>query len=161
MDSKLKASQAEKVRRRATTQLARLGFVRGKTSFWVREAGPVIEFVHLHLFSFAPAFRVHAGIRVLNNDFTAAALNGPYSADNALPKFDETEESVTACAFNIGVFCENVIEPWFAHWHDRQALIDSNATPLNESERAGLRAALTGEANPTDEQLSRRLLGVA
>jgi hypothetical protein len=79
MDTVTKRRAAEKVRRAVTKHLSASGFVRGKSTFWARPRGHVIEFVHLHLFTFEPAFRAHCGIRVLNDDFVAAALNGPDS----------------------------------------------------------------------------------
>ena len=79
MDVIAKRRGAERVRRLLGTKLRPLGFVRGKTSFWARPQGHVIEFLHLHLFTFTPAFRAHAGIRVVNDTSAAAALNGPTS----------------------------------------------------------------------------------
>jgi hypothetical protein len=78
METITKRSAAERVRRSVTSKLQALAFIRGKTSFWARPQTHVIEFLHLHLFTFAPAFRVHTGIRVLNDAFVAAALNGPH-----------------------------------------------------------------------------------
>src|SRR5437879_7962139 len=102
MDSKRKRALGEKVRRLVAVQLQALGFERTKTSFWTRSAGPVIEFIHLHLFSYAPKFRVHTGIRVLESSFDAIGLNGLTSSpDSLLPEFRETEEQLAECAAGI------------------------------------------------------------
>jgi hypothetical protein len=69
------------VRRRLERALAPFGFRRTKTTFWTRPRELVIEVVHLPLFTFAPAFRVHLGVPVLNDAFDAPALNGPCSHD--------------------------------------------------------------------------------
>jgi hypothetical protein len=161
MDAKHKRSQAEKVRRQVTHQLQGLGFRRTKTSFWTRLQGPVIEFVHLHLFSFMPAFRVHPGIRVLNDGFEAPALNGPASADSKAPTFDASQSSILACASSIRCYCEEVAEPWFTRWRDPQFLLAASDSPLDPDARAALRAALVGSADQKRERKSRIILGVA
>jgi hypothetical protein len=81
MEPKAKRQSAERVRREFTSRASALGFSRAKKSFWIRVQIHTIEFIHLHLFSFMPAFRVHFGIRVLNDTFDAPALNGPSSGD--------------------------------------------------------------------------------
>jgi hypothetical protein len=73
MDSKAKRRLAEVIRRRFTDGLTPTGFLRTKPAFWVRPKVHCLEFVHLHLFTFAPSFRVHFGVRVLNDTFPAAA----------------------------------------------------------------------------------------
>lgn len=161
MDAKLKRSQAEKVRRLVTHQLRDLGFRRTKTSFWTRPRGPVIEFVHLHLFSFKPAFRIHPGIRVLNDSFDAPALNGPASPDSDAPTFDASASSVVACASSIRRVCEEVAEPWFTRWRDFQSLVDDAESPLAPDARVALQAAVAGSTDRRRERRSRILLGVA
>jgi hypothetical protein len=67
-----------------TAQIAPLGFARTKKMIWTRRHPLIVEFIHLHRGGSsygAPAnasvdLRVHFGIRVLNDDFEAAALNG-------------------------------------------------------------------------------------
>ncbi len=59
--------------------MAPLGFEAGGTVFFIRRREWVAEFIHLHEYSFAPGYRIHLGIRVLNDAFAALALNGPDS----------------------------------------------------------------------------------
>jgi hypothetical protein len=155
--SKEKRSLAEKVRRRFSHEAARLGFHRGRTSFWYRERGHVIHFIHLHLFSFCPAFRVHLGIRALNDSFDAAALNGPSTPDHLSPSF---EESVEECVRGIHHFCEATGEPWFGSW-PATALATDGRSPLSPNARLALAEALEGRADGERAALSRSLLGAA
>ena len=79
----------------------------------------IIEFVHLHLYTFAPSFRVHVGIRVLNDPFEAAALNGPDSHGMGFRlEFDAVDSAVDECASEIARYCKEVGELWFARWRD-------------------------------------------
>jgi hypothetical protein len=61
----IERSNAGKVLRRFAKQLLPLGY-RRKSTFFAREAGHIIQFLHLHKFSFGPNFRMHVCIRVLN-----------------------------------------------------------------------------------------------
>src|SRR6187399_1594021 len=77
MDASIKRSLAEEVRRQTTKYLHTLDFARTKSGFWTRPSELFVDFVHLHLYSFAPEFRVHIGSQVLNDPFEAIALDGP------------------------------------------------------------------------------------
>ena len=59
----------------------------------------VVEFAHLHKYSFKPGFRVHLGLRVVNDTFEACALNGP--TQNSGFDFTSAEASVETCADRI------------------------------------------------------------
>lgn len=159
MDPAQKRAHAEKVRRRVAYLLRPLGFDRTRPSFWTRSRPSVIEFLHLHLFSFAPQFRVHAGIRVLESDFDAIHLNGITSSpDNLLPAFELTEESVSACAKSVAAWCMGNAEPWFAAWQDEYQLRTAAGSPLTPDDRRAL--AHRGEGESSNVRRSRRLLGV-
>jgi hypothetical protein len=165
MDSRAKRRLAEVIRRRFTGHLTATGFLRTKPTFWVRPKVHRLEFVHLHLFTFGPSFRVHFGVRVLNDTFPAAALNGLSSADGFYGprrefvfKFSEREESLEACAADLARCVTTVGLPWFARLFDTEALL-SSTSPLGPDARAALRKALAGEARPEVEAASRRILG--
>jgi len=127
----------------------------------------VIEFVHLHLFSFEPAFRAHAGIRVLNDTFDAPALNGPTTDDFKTNgrwtyslEFGAEEGSVARCVDEIARFCSEVAEPWFERFVGPRILLASES-PLNERERANLERSFKGLADTETVRSSKKLLGVA
>lgn len=161
LEGKDKRSRAEKVRRRVTARLLEIGFQRTRTTFWTRPREVVIEFMHLHLFSFEPGFRAHLGIRVLNDPFDAAALNGPSSwEDGRRLAFEESEESLDRCSEEIEQFCRTVGESWFARWRDPRKLIGSRRSPLSEEARRGLERQLLGKADPGMVEASRAILGI-
>jgi hypothetical protein len=170
MEPKSKRRFAEAVRRQLSVSLIPIGFRRARTTFWIRPREHVIEFMHLHLFSFAPAFRVHLGIRVLNDSFSAAALNGLSSHDGWYGvagsreysfDFDESAQSQFTCASELARFCLNVGEPWFERFRDFSLLLSAQGSPLNISARGALVDALRGQANSANVHASRTLLGVA
>lgn len=155
------------MRRAVTKNLSVSGFVRGKSTFWARPREHVIEFLHLHLFTFAPSFRAHCGIRVLNDDFAAAALNGPDSdrcwSDGRRTyslEFTEDGERIARCAAEIARFCAEVAVPWFERFAGPRILLASES-PLNERARLNLERSFRGLANPETVQFSKGLLGVA
>ena len=85
-EKKQESRNAQKVARLLATKLKSLGFQRTKTSIFTRSKAHVLEFVHIHKFTFAPSFRVHFGIRVRTDDFPGAHLNGPSSDAMADPE---------------------------------------------------------------------------
>lgn len=163
MEPREKRNLAAKVHRLLTKQLAPHGYARGKSTFWSRQNEHVVEFIHIHLFSFAPAFRVHCGVRVLNSAFEAIALNGVHS-DEQRPRvameFSTTPESLNECVANIAQYCTTACEAWFNEFKTIESLL-SEVSPLSNDDRAALKGALAGHSNPSYVQHSRELLGVA
>lgn len=93
----------------------------------MRVAGDYVEFIHLHKFTFTSGFRVHCGVRALDDPTPHAALNGPDSdlvatrfPNPLLPRrrytfsFDKSEKSIHRCAESMFDFCKRIGEPWFA-----------------------------------------------
>jgi hypothetical protein len=168
VDRRTKSKRAEIIRRALTKALAPFGFRRTKSTFWTRDHEHVAEFIHLHLFSFAPAFRVHLGVRVLNDSFDAAALNGLSSNDGWYGKrkeyvftFDEGSESVAECSAFLARFCREVAEPWFAKFPAPDVLLRSTNSPLTGREKERLRLAMSGRGDIQSVRLSRSILGLA
>jgi hypothetical protein len=167
MDIKTKRRLAERVRRALTMRLKEQGFVRGKPTFWVRPREHVIEFVHLHLYTFDPAFRAHLGIRALNDKRDGIALNGPTDGESGQcgkPKynfdFSEEDSSIIRCTEEIARFCSEVGEPWFHLFANPKDLL-ATELPLIGPSQADFAEAIQGHSNAEATQLSRRLLGVA
>lgn len=154
-------SNAGKVLRRVAKQLKTLGFVR-KSTFFARERGHLIQFLHVHKFSFGPCFRVHACLRVLNDSRPHQALNGISSDDHAHYRmsieFQNDEASVNRCAEEMISYVEQVAEPWF-NQQTYSALL-SASSPLYPEERQALTAALRGEFNQANIAHSRSLFGL-
>jgi hypothetical protein len=162
MENKLKQSQTEKIRRQLTKALRTVGFERSKTTFWTRSGDVTADFIHLHLFSFSPAFRIHLGIRVLNDPFEAAALNGPNSDEDRSFRleFNSSEESIITCCEEILRYINLVALPWFQKWQDPSELVESPGSPLKQRDRDALIMALNGHADTTNVKRSRSLLGL-
>jgi hypothetical protein len=162
VDKAIERAGHREVLRRVGTLLAPLGLQRRKTTFFVRCRAWVAEFVHLHKYRSAPAYRVHLGIRVLNDTFSALALNGPHSVNGspyALAN-GRDEASTQRCAEEVYRWCLEVGEPWFQQFRDLSALLTEAASPLRDEEKARLRLALTGAADLGCVEASRRLLGL-
>jgi len=162
MDPKTKRRSAEQVRKLVLRPWANPDFRRGRSTFWIREHEHTIDFMHLHLFRASPAFRVHFGIRVLNDPFPAPALNGPHSDaySNLYLDFSDNLNHVNRCAGEIGAFCVTVGEPWFHKWSQPSDLLSAES-PLDHQAKEALRQALAGASDPECVQASRRLLGAA
>jgi hypothetical protein len=158
MEKRVERSNHGKVMRRVAGFVAPLGFRRAKSTFFVRRHDLVIEFIHLHKYSFTPAYRVHLGVRVLNDLFPACALNGPNShpftccgspnGSQYTLDFGPDQASVERCSAEIHRWCIEVGMPWFNQFHDPQVLLSDAASPLGENEKARLRLAMGGESDP-------------
>lgn len=163
MDTKRKQATAERVRRLATKLLREHGLERTRPSFWTRPREYAVEFVHLHLYTFAPAFRVHVGIRVLQDPFEAPALNGPDSHGSgwsARLEFSDSDNDVRRCAEAIARYCVEVGEPWWARWRSLATLL-SDRSPVGAEARAALQQALAGNDSPLQVAQSMKLLGLS
>ena len=77
MEKSVERSCHEKVLRVVVSRLVPLGFRRAKSTIYFRRQKWAIEFIHLHKYRSGPSYRIHLGIRVLNDVFPSPALNGP------------------------------------------------------------------------------------
>ena len=157
MDGSAKRSGAGKVKRRLDRQLSALDFKRTKPTFWTRPNALAIEFVHLHLYTFAAAFRVHCGVRTLDDPFEAIALNGPASdgASGNTFSFDTSESSQQRCADLISAYVHSQ-ERWFM---DQRIQPDSAGSVLS-GQHAALERPSSGQVSLEDRARSERLLGL-
>ena len=151
-------SNAGKVLRRVAKQLRTIGFSR-KSTFFSRESGHLIQFLHVHKFSFGPCFRVHACLRVLNDSKSHLVLNGISSDDDAHYRmsieYGSDEASLSKCAEEMISYVSQVAEPWFLA-QSYSALL-GGTSPLYPHEREALSAALRGESDESHIALSRSL----
>lgn len=165
LDAVVKRRLAEQVRREFDRRIGSAGFVRSKPTFWVRPRLHVVEFIHLHLYKFGPCFRAHLGIRVLNDDFVAPALNGPDSHScwtNGKPDYplDFDDAKIGECVGGLFAFYTNIGAPWFERFGSPESLLKAES-PLRDSERTHLEKSLRGAGDSSSITLSKRLLGVA
>lgn len=167
MDKKLERSCHGKVLRMVAKLLAPLGFRRAKMTFFFRRQQWVFEFIHLHKYRAGPWYRVHLGIRVLNDVIPAAALNGPDSHPyTCTPSpngsqyhldFLPDQASIEKCSAEIYRWCFEVGEPWFNRFRDPHILLSDLTSPLHEDEKARLQLALDGNSDVEAVRLSKLL----
>jgi hypothetical protein len=169
MDKKLERANKDKVLRHVAKRLSELGFNRSKPTFFTRMSGPVVEFVHLHKFTFAAEFRAHLGIRIVNESSAAVGLNGPSSdeiADENTQKrkynfsYAESTESVNGCGEKIFAFIMEFAEPWFERWDERPILVTASDSPLHSEGKTALQSALIGRYESCDTVVTKELLGI-
>jgi len=171
MDKKIERSNKDKILRRLAKQLKDNDFKRTKPTFYVREIGNLIEFIHIHKYSFSPSFRVHICVRVLNDPRDFIALLGIDSAAYGKPdspsgkkynfSYHVADETIDRCVNNIYEFINEVAEPWYAKWHDNSALIHSVESPLPTEDKGALKSAIEGIINEENVANSRFLLKIA
>ena len=154
MDSSAKRSAAGKVKRRLDRQLSSLGFKRTKPTFWTRPNALTIEFVHLHLYTFAASFRVHCGTRIWDDPFEAIALNGPSSDDAPGNRFsfDTSESSQQQCAELISAYVHSQ-EPWFI---EQRGQLDG----AQSGGRTALEQPFSSQASQENQARTEKLLGL-
>jgi len=162
---------AQKVLRRLARKLRPMGFERTKPTYFIRPRPLIAEFVHVHKYSFAPAFRVHFGIRVRNDDFDSAALNGPHFSHRVDPEspglfsgleFTPDIESIEACANDLARLVASDGIRWFdSHCNPDVLLSPTLLSPLTPSAIAGLARALVNPAEVVTSPATRAVLNVA
>ena len=159
-----------------TQRVAPLNFTRSKRMFWTRLRFHTVDFVHIHPggssygnpINYSVDFRAHLGIRVLNDSFPAPSLNGPCSDDlgSMLPfhyhlRFNAKSGSTyERCLDDLVRFLLEQGEPWFRRFCTAEALLNFEDSPLQDSEKQGLREATAGQTNPKVVSKSLALLGI-
>src|SRR5688500_5506426 len=128
----------ERACRDFTARVEPLGFRRTLKMFWTRRHPFTVDFIHFHRrgSTYGAArtasvdIRVHFGIRILNDDFIAAAPNGPYSDDGTIRtgryhlRFNaETGSTYDRCVDDLARFVVEQGEPWFQRWRSVEALL--------------------------------------
>ena len=169
-EKKQESRDAKKVVRLLAKKLKATGFQRTKTSFFTRANQYVLEFVHIHKYSFAPSFRIHFGVRVRTDDFPGAHLNGPSSDAIANPDipnhrrysfdFDSDQASWELCAESMYqcVLAEGL--DWFASIHNPTLLL-SPQSPLAPNAREALRREIENPSNVLTSEVTQRVLNAA
>jgi len=165
-ERKQESRNARKVLRLLEVKLTSLGFQRTKPTVFTRRGQYVVEFVHVHKFTFGPSFRVHFGVRVRTDDFPANHLNGPASdaiADPESPgrrlyrfEFTPNEVSWESCAEAMHQCVRTDGLRWFASVTDPVTLL-SPGSPLTPNAKAALKRELE---QPSSVQVSAATLRV-
>jgi len=169
-EKKQESRNAQKVLRLLANKLKLLGFERTKPSFFTRPSTLAIEFVHVHKFTFGPAFRLHFGIRVRNDEFPAAALNGPSSDTLLNPttpgrayRFSYTPDvqAFDPCADAMAKLVAIEGIQWFESMRNPAILLSPTHSPLSPSLIAAFERALTNPLEAVSSAATRRALNAA
>jgi hypothetical protein len=142
-EKKQESRDAQKVLRLLAMKLKPLGFERTRPTFFVRPGNVLLEFVHVHKYTFGPRFRLHLGVRVRFDQFVAQALNGP--AFDGAPGANEPVaqsrfnyrsdvETMAICAEAMARTVETVGNRWFDAMSKPEQLLSiyrSPTTPIS------------------------------
>ncbi len=158
-----------------TAKLLPLGFAHTKARFWTRQREHTIEFIHLHRsgisygapINYQVSFRVHLGIRVINDDSPAAHLNGPCS-DKMFRRplsyhlrFNcQTWSQYDRCINDLFEVVTEQGEPWFGKFSDPIALLNEPDSPLKPDERAALTLSVSDGIAEARKLASFKILGI-
>lgn len=169
-EKKQESRDAQKVLRLLAGMLKPFGFQRTKPTFFTRSGTYVIEFVHVHKYTFAASFRIHFGVRVRSDDFPAAGLNGPCtdgipdpeSPGLRLHDFDFTTDKVSwkRCADLMLQCIANEGLSWFASMANPTALL-SSGSPLTQNAQLALQRELESPNCAQVSAATQRALNVA
>jgi len=153
---RLERANAAKVLRVFAKLVAKMGFKR-RSTFFYRESGEVIQFLHLHKYTFGPNFRMHICIRVLNDPTATCALSGTEERQLAQVNFEYGTDvaSIQACAEVMARFVADFAEPWFASWSNEALLSDTSF--LRPISRESLAAHIAGRPDKDNIRASRAL----
>ena len=149
---------ARKIVRGVAKEFRSRGFLHSKPTFIVRPFERFAQFVHFHKFTFGPNFRVHFGVRVMNDPFDAVALNGP--AVERAGTYGPDEEQSLACTRQLIALVEKEGLSWFSKLSSVEELLKSSKSPLDDRDRRALLDDMSGQKNEASWQLSERLLGL-
>ena len=165
----------EKACKEFTARIEPIGFTRTKKMFWTRRHILTTDFIHLHRSgssygtprNYSVDFRVHFGIRVLNDTFEGVALNGPVSDPGRLRegryhlRFNaQTGSTYERCIDDLARFIVEQGEPWFTLFRDCDALLKCADSPLHTNTKERLHSAIMDQAESKVITFSLRLLGI-
>jgi hypothetical protein len=158
-DKRLEKKNAELVKKKLSELLSLYGFIKTKPTFFTRLYEDRIEFIHLHKFSYGPAFRVHTGIRFLKDNQEFVELNGIEASGhkNEYPinydfSYHKDNDSINRCANQFLLFVENESLPWLENWRKDDDLFNRQDSPFRLSKK--------GLNSEESETLSKKLLGI-
>lgn len=158
---KIERSNSNKVFRSFTRMVKPLGFRRVKTrQFWIREQKHVIEFIHIHKFTFGPKYRIHICIRVINSPLDFLALQGVTDKEldkGATFQFEDSATSVSQCSEDMFNFIKQSAEGWFLKYRDIDRLLSSGSPIFNSECSQALVDALKNGPDESRVQKTRQL----
>jgi len=159
-----------------TARIEPLGFKRTKKMLWARRYLYTADFVTLFRsgssygrpINYSVSLEVGFGIRVLNDAFEALSPNGPrYDFSERLRaahyhfRFNaQTGSTYERCIDDLVRYVVDEGEPWFVRFREPEALLTSAESPLRQSEKEYLHAAVSGQPDETASAQSLKFLGI-
>jgi hypothetical protein len=116
MDKRIERNIARRIVRAVARELGDLGFRQTKPTFVIRPGDIVTPFFHFHKFTFGPHFRIHLGVRVMNDTCVALALNGPMHEHAG--QYSERKDDIQECVRVMATCCRAQGLPWLERWSD-------------------------------------------
>jgi hypothetical protein len=168
-EKKQESRDAQKVLRLLAKKLQPLGFERTKPTFFVRPGNVLLEFVHLHKYTFGPGFRLHLGIRVRFDQFVAQALNGPAfdGAPGAIEpgtqgrfNYRSDAEAIAACAEAMAQTVATAGNQWFDAMGDPKKLLSIYRSPTTPISMDSIKLALNDPGAVVTSEETRRAFNV-
>ena len=168
----------ERMCKEFSARVDRLGFQRTRKMFWTRRHEHTVDFIYLFRkgSSYGAAsnasvwMRVHCSIRILNDDFTGAALIGPSSADLRNPEISaaryhmrfnaQTWSTFDRCIDDMERFVKEHGTPWFTRFRDPQKLLELPDAFVKPRQKELLQASLAGRSRDSNVSASLKLLGL-
>ena len=169
-EKKQEARDAQKVLRLLAKRLRPLGFERTKPTFFVRPGNVLLEFVHIHKYSFGPSFRLHLGVRIRFDQFVAQALNGPAfdgtpgaNEPGAQGRFNYRSdvETIAACAEAMAQTVETAGSHWFDTMSNPERLLSIYRSPTTPISMDTMELALKHPGAVVTSDETRRAFNVA
>jgi hypothetical protein len=168
-EKKQESRDAQKVLRLLAKKLQPLGFERTKPTFFVRAGSVLLEFVHVHKYTFGPRFRLHLGIRVRFDHFVAQALNGP--AFDGVPgpiepgtqgrfNYRSDVEAIAACAEAMAQTIETAGNQWFDAMSEPKKLLSIYRSPTTPISMHTIELALKDPRAVVTSEETRRAFNV-
>jgi hypothetical protein len=158
MEKRVERNIARRIVRAVARALGDVGFRQTKPTFVIRPGVLTTPFFHFHKFTFGPYFRIHLGVRVMNDTFVALALNGPMHEHAG--QYSEREEDIQQCIRKMVGYCRTEGLPWLERWSDPNALLEAQGSPLHPDDQQALSNALAKRFNAEAIALSESLLGL-
>ncbi|MEI8665498.1 hypothetical protein P4S81_12480 [Pseudoalteromonas sp. B28] len=159
---KIEQANAQKVLRRFTKHIKSLGYIRTKPTFWVREQTNIVQFIHIHKYTFGPCFRIHTCLRPHNSSLEFIALTGPTEKElssNVSFEYTNKTDSIDQCAIKMSSFVQRQSEEWYEKWSRPSSLIGA-LSPLNEKDQSGFKQSLEGNSNSKWVRRTKDLLKI-
>jgi len=162
----------EKACRDFSERLATIGFTRTMKMLWTRRRTHTADAIRLVrcgrvIVNYSVQLHMELKLRVLNDNCEHLLPNGPWTDNERMragryhDRFNaQTGSTYDRCVDDLFRFVLEQGEPWFTRFQNPEALLASDDSPLRQSEKERLRAAISGHPDSEAVAHSLKLLGI-